>query len=90
MANKKEETVGIKLKKDQPKSIEITVGNNTITATKNKVVKVPLSELQMWLNTGRFDKTTKTNAEIEAAKSQDESESEQQPKTEKTNTGGNE
>ena len=44
-----------KKKKVQPKRIELSNGGKFIELEVGKAIEVPLSELQMWLNTGKVE-----------------------------------
>lgn len=44
-----------KKKKIQPKRIELSNGGKSISLTVGEAADVPLSELQMWLNTGKVE-----------------------------------
>jgi hypothetical protein len=50
-----EEFAKIRLKEEFTEARTMTVGSKTIHAKPGESVKVPLSDLQMWLNTDRFD-----------------------------------
>ncbi len=50
-----DEKVKIILKSEYKKAREITVGNKSVKAIPGKAVEVVLGDLQMWLNTGRFE-----------------------------------
>lgn len=56
------ETRKIILKKGGPAKIEKTIGTSTIKAVRGKPVEVPLEDLQMWLNTGRFEEYKPSHA----------------------------
>lgn len=47
--------VKIRLRKGQPKSIEIIAANKSIKASGQTAVSVPETDVQFWLNTGRFE-----------------------------------
>lgn len=51
----KEQKEKIILKSEYTKPREVSVGDHVLRALPGKPVEVPLSQLQMWLNTGRFD-----------------------------------
>ncbi|HUF02784.1 MAG TPA: hypothetical protein VMM38_01270 [Aridibacter sp.] len=76
----KKEKRKIQLKKDQPKKIEILVGNRRIKAVRGKAVTVPLEDLGVWLRTGRFEIVDET-AKPEEKKTE--------KKTDKKSDGGN-
>lgn len=76
----KKETRKIQLKKDQPKSIEILVGNRRIKASRGGAVTVPLGDLGVWLRTGRFEL-------VEEIETPDQKKTEK--KTDKKPDGGN-
>ncbi len=68
----KEEKRKIKLKEGQPKKLEIIIGNSAIKVSGSKPRSVPLSELQLWLDTGRFELVEEATEQSDTAKKKPE------------------
>jgi hypothetical protein len=62
-----EPTATIQLKQEYKKPREVSVGNKTVKAAPGENIKVPLTDLEMWLKTGRFESVEIPEVEADAS-----------------------